>query len=46
MNILGWIIVALMVGVIVQNLTAPQTSSVTARNTVPLIAAIISVKIM
>jgi hypothetical protein len=46
MNILGWIIVALMVGVIVQNLTAPQTSSVTERNTVPLIAAIISVNIM
>lgn len=46
MNILGWIIVGLMVGVILQNLTAPQSASTTKGRTVSLIAAIISVNIM
>ena len=45
MNMLGWIIVALMIGAMLKNLTAPQSKIVTGKN-VPLIAAIITVNIM
>jgi hypothetical protein len=46
MNMLGWIILGLMVGAIVQNLTAPQNKTTTRGKNVPLIAAIITVNIM
>ena len=46
MNVLGWIMVALMVGAIVKHLTAPQTSTTTLGKNVPLIAAIVTVNIM
>lgn len=46
MNILGWLLVGLMVGTIVQNLRAPQTDTTTRSENMPLIAAIITVNIM
>jgi|GEM_PF-2587137 len=46
MNMLGWIIVALMIGAMLKNLTAPQSKIVTLGKNVPLIAAIITVNIM
>jgi hypothetical protein len=45
-NMLGWIIVALMVGAIVRSLTAPQNKTTTLGKNAPLIAAIITVNIM
>ncbi|MEK6321611.1 MAG: DUF5658 family protein [Acidobacteriota bacterium] len=46
MNILGWVIVGLMVGAVLQNLTAPQNAATTVRKNAPLIAAIMIVNIM
>src|SRR5258706_15245635 len=46
MNMLGWIIVGLMVGAIVRNLTTPQNKQTTLTKNAPLIAAIITVNIM
>jgi len=46
MNMLGWIIVGLMVGAIVRNLTTPQNNQTTLTKNAPLIAAIITVNIM
>jgi len=43
---LGWIIVGLMVGAIVRNLTTPQNNQTTLTKNAPLIAAIITVNIM
>lgn len=46
MYMLGWIIVGLMVGAIVRNLTTPQNKQTTLRKNTPLVAAIITVNIM
>ena len=46
MIMLGWIIVGLMVGAIVRNLTTPQNNQTTLTKNAPLIAAIITVNIM
>jgi uncharacterized protein DUF5658 len=45
MNIIGWLMVALMVGALVRNLTAPRSTTPPGKNAT-LIAAIITVNIM
>src|SRR5690242_14255510 len=46
MTTLGWIIIALMLGAIAQNLTVPQGGTLSKWKNVPLIASILSLNIM
>jgi hypothetical protein len=46
MNLLGWIIIGLMVGAVVRNLTASRIDATTLGKNAPLIAVIVTVNIM
>ena len=46
MNLLGWIIVGLMVGAVVRNLTAKRSDATTLGKNAALIAAIVTLNIM